>query len=35
MFAFFVAPGALKPGRVVGRSIAVAVLAAIWVVHAM
>jgi uncharacterized membrane protein (DUF485 family) len=35
MFAFFVALGALKPGQVVGLSIAVAVLAAIWVAHAM
>ena len=35
MFAFFVALGALKPGRVVGLSVAVAVLGAIWVAHAM
>jgi len=35
MFAFFVALGALKPGEVIGLSIAVAVLAAIWLVHAM
>ena len=35
MFAFFVVLGALKPGQVVGLSIAVAVLAAIWVAHAM
>jgi membrane protein implicated in regulation of membrane protease activity len=34
MFAFFVALGALKPGQVVGLSIAVAVRAVIWVAHA-
>jgi protein-S-isoprenylcysteine O-methyltransferase Ste14 len=35
MFAFFVALGALKPGEVVWLSIAVVVLAAIWIAHAM
>jgi uncharacterized membrane protein (DUF485 family) len=35
MFAFFVALGALKPGQVIGLSIAVVALAAIWVAHAM
>ncbi len=35
LFAFFVALGALKPGQVVGLSITIAVLAALWVVHAV
>jgi uncharacterized membrane protein (DUF485 family) len=35
LFAFFVALGALKPGEVIGLSVAVAVLAALWVVHAV
>ena len=35
LFAFFVALGALKPGQVVGLSIAVVVLAALWVAHAV
>jgi membrane protein implicated in regulation of membrane protease activity len=35
MFAFFVALGALKPGEVVGLSVAVLALAAIWVAHAV
>ena len=33
--AFFVALGALKPGEVIGLSVAVVVLAALWVVHAV
>jgi uncharacterized membrane protein (DUF485 family) len=35
LFAFFVALGALKPGQVVGLSITIAVLAALWVAHAV
>jgi small-conductance mechanosensitive channel len=35
MFAFFVALGALKPGEVVGLSIAVAALFALWIGHAV
>jgi uncharacterized membrane protein (DUF485 family) len=35
LFAFFVALGALKPGQVVGLSVTIAVLAALWVVHAV
>jgi uncharacterized membrane protein (DUF485 family) len=35
LFAFFVALGALKPGQVVGLSLTIAVLAALWVVHAV
>jgi len=35
LFAFFVALGALKPGQVVGLSVTIAVLAALWVAHAV
>ena len=35
LFAFFVALGALAPGEVVGLSLAMAVLALLWVGHAM
>jgi small-conductance mechanosensitive channel len=35
MFAFFVALGALKPGRAVAVSVGVLVLAAIWIAHAV
>jgi hypothetical protein len=35
LFAFFVALGAFSPGEVVGLTIAVAVLAVLWIVHAM
>ena len=35
LFAFFVALGALKPGEVIGLSVTIAVLAALWVVHAV
>ena len=35
LFAFFVALGAFKPGQVVGLSVTIAVLAALWVVHAV
>lgn len=33
-FAFFVALGAVHPGQVAGLTIAMAVLAALWIVHA-
>lgn len=35
LFAFFVALGAFSPGEVVGVSIAVLVLAVLWVGHAV
>jgi membrane protein implicated in regulation of membrane protease activity len=35
LFAFFVALGALSPGEAVTLSIVVAVLCALWVVHAV
>jgi fatty acid desaturase len=35
LFAFFVALGALKPGQVIGLSVTIAVLAALWVGHAV
>jgi hypothetical protein len=35
LFAFFVALGAFSPGDVVGLSIAVGVLAVLWVAHAV
>ena len=35
LFAFFVALGALKPGEVIGLSVAIAALAVLWVVHAV
>ena len=35
LFAFFVALGAFSPGDVVGLSLAVAVLAVLWVAHAV
>jgi len=35
MFAFFIALGAFKPGDVAGVTIAVAVLAVLWVAHAV
>jgi fatty acid desaturase len=35
LFAFFVLMGAFSPGQVVGLSIAVLVLAALWLGHAM
>ena len=35
LFAFFVALGAFSPGEVVGLTIAVAVLAVLWIAHAM
>jgi hypothetical protein len=35
LFAFFVVMGAFSPGQVVGLSIAVLVLAALWLGHAM
>jgi membrane protein implicated in regulation of membrane protease activity len=35
LFVFFLALGAFKPGDVVGVTLAVAVLAALWVVHAV
>jgi uncharacterized membrane protein (DUF485 family) len=35
LFAFFVALGAFSPGDVVGLTIAVAVLAVLWIVHAV
>jgi protein-S-isoprenylcysteine O-methyltransferase Ste14 len=35
LFAFFVALGAVTPGDVVGLTAAVAVLAVLWVAHAM
>jgi protein-S-isoprenylcysteine O-methyltransferase Ste14 len=35
LFAFFVALGAFSPGEVVGLTLAVAVLALLWIAHAM
>jgi hypothetical protein len=35
LFAFFVALGAFAPGEVVGLSLAMVALAALWVGHAM
>jgi uncharacterized membrane protein YhaH (DUF805 family) len=35
LFAFFVALGAFSPAEVVGLSVAVAVLAVLWIAHAM
>jgi len=35
MFAFFLALGAFKPGEVIGLTIAVAVLALLWIAHAV
>jgi uncharacterized membrane protein YhaH (DUF805 family) len=35
MFAFFIALGAFRPGEVVGVTIAVIVLAVLWVAHAV
>ena len=35
LFAFFVALGALAPGEVVGLTLAMVVLALLWVGHAM
>ena len=35
MFAFFAALGAFSPGEVAGLTIAVAVLALLWIVHAV
>ena len=35
LFAFFVALGAFSPGDVVGLTIAVVVLAVLWIVHAV
>ena len=35
LFAFFVALGAFSPGEVVGLTIGVAVLAVLWIAHAM
>ena len=34
VFAFFVVLGAVKPGAVIGLTIGVCVLAALWVLHA-
>jgi fatty acid desaturase len=34
LFAFFVALGAFSPGDVLGLTVAVAVLAVLWVAHA-
>lgn len=34
LFAFFVALGALEPGDVIGLTVAVALLAVLWLVHA-
>lgn len=34
IFAFFVVLGAIKPGAVIGLTVGVCVLAALWVVHA-
>jgi membrane protein YdbS with pleckstrin-like domain len=34
MFAFFVALGALKPAQVAGLTVAVLVLAGLWIAHA-
>jgi hypothetical protein len=35
MFAFFVALGALKPAQVAGLTLAVLILAGLWVAHAV
>jgi fatty acid desaturase len=35
LFAFFVALGAFSPGDVIGLTIVVAVLAVLWVAHAV
>ena len=35
LFAFFIALGAFKPGEVAGLTIAVGVLAVLWVAHAV
>jgi membrane protein YdbS with pleckstrin-like domain len=35
LFVFFVALGALSPGEVVGLTVVVVVLAALWVAHAV
>jgi O-antigen/teichoic acid export membrane protein len=35
LFAFFVALGAFSPGDVVGLTVAVAVLAVLWIAHAV
>jgi hypothetical protein len=35
LFVFFLALGAFKPGDVVGVTLAVAVLALLWIGHAM
>jgi uncharacterized membrane protein YhaH (DUF805 family) len=35
LFAFFVALGAFSPGDVVGLTVAVVILAVLWVAHAM
>jgi hypothetical protein len=35
LFAFFVALGAFSPGDVIGLTIGVAVLALLWIAHAM
>jgi O-antigen/teichoic acid export membrane protein len=35
LFAFFLALGAFSPGQVAGLTIAVVVLAALWIVHAV
>jgi hypothetical protein len=35
LFAFFVALGALKPAEVVGLSLAIVALTAVWIAHAM
>ena len=35
LFAFFVALGALAPGEVIGLSVAIAVLALLWIAHAV
>jgi fatty acid desaturase len=34
LFGFFVVLGAFKPGEVVGLTVAVAVLALLWIAHA-
>jgi hypothetical protein len=34
LFAFFVALGAFSPGEVIGLTLAVAVLALLWIAHA-
>jgi hypothetical protein len=35
LFAFFVALGAFAPGEVIGLTLAVAVLALLWIAHAV